>query len=431
MIGTLRYLAGEGGIAWHALKLRQAWRATERGSREDLEEFQAEKFAGVLRAARRAPYWRGLLAGAGGELRGESLREQLRGLPVLTKSVVRQQDTNLLADDSRLRGVQWCRTGGTTGEPLRVARDTGARAAVMAACLRGFGWLGVQPGDATVQVRGFDRLSFLGRLRCHAGNFRLVDPFATGVKAADILQVIRQFHPACLMGYPTSLLKLAGLAERESLRVPVVFCTGEMLPASQRRRLAAVFGGRVAEYYGSNEVGGLAFECEQGRLHVSEEHVLVETVDEAGQPVWERPGRILVTDLDNQIMPLLRYELGDIGVLTREPCACGRSLLVLRQVQGRCQDCLRNAQGDILPAMFFAEQSRHLSGISAYQLVQRQLDEIELRYVVGGPMAEAEAEGLCHVIRRQLGPQMRITREVCAQISLTPRGKSRLVVGLA
>ena len=166
------------------------------------------------------------------------------------------------------------------------------------------------------------------------------------------IELIRKFAPRCLAGYPTALLKLAEMAEGRQVRVPVVFSTGEMLYPAQRRRLKDVFQAQVAEYYGSNEAGCIAFECEHGNKHISEEHIWLETVDEAGQPIWDEPGRIVITDLDNLIMPLIRYELGDQGVLTREPCACGRSLLVLRELQGRRQDVLRNRRGDILPPCF-------------------------------------------------------------------------------
>jgi phenylacetate-CoA ligase len=361
----------------------------------------------------------------------DTLREELCKLPILSKAVVREQGQRMLTGGAGKRGIEWCCTGGSTGEPLRVAQDAGSRAAVTAGRLRGLEWMGVKPGDATVLVRGFEQVSLQGKLRCLLGNFRLVDPLCGGEQAArEGVRLIRQFKPRCLIGYPTSLLKLADMAEGAGVAVPVICSTGEMLYPFQRTRLEKVFQAKVAEYYGSNEVGAIAFDCEQGSRHITEEHVLVETVDEQGRPAGEESGRIVVTDLDNQIMPLIRYELGDLGELTREPCACGRPQLVLRQLQGRCQDMLRNERGDILPAMFFAESSRHLRGIRAYQLVQRQLNEIVLCYVAGNGAAEMEAERMCGVIRQHLGKQMRVRMETRSEILLTPRGKTRLVVGL-
>jgi phenylacetate-CoA ligase len=381
---------------------------------------QAVKLGHLMEAAQRSLYWRGALA-----------NNPVNGLPVLTKSVVREQGERMLTGDASRRGVQWCCTGGTTGEPLRVAQDAGTRAAVTAGRLRGLEWLRIMPGDATVLVRGFERVSFRGELRCLLGNFRLVDPLSGGHKQArDGIWLIRRFKPRCLIGYPTSLLKLAEAADGQQVDVPVILCTGEMLYPFQRERLQSVFNAKVAEYYGSNEVGSLAFECEHGGKHVTEEHVLLETVDEQGHPVWEQPGRIVVTDLDNHIMPLIRYELGDLGTLTREPCVCGRPQLVLRELEGRRQDVLRNARGDILPAMFFAEKSRHLRGIRAYQLVQRDLNEIVLGYVADNPAASVEAEGIRRAILQHLGADMRIRLESRTEILLTPRGKTRLVVGL-
>ncbi len=422
VLGALRYLATTGWIGCRALPLQKRWAKIERSPREFLEKLRSAKLARVLEAAQRAPYWRELPGGA---------PESLAQWPILTKSIVRDQGARMLAGKANGFGVEWCRTGGSTGEPLRVARDAGARAAVAAACLRGFRWHGIQPGDATVLVRGFDRVSLAGRLRCWAGQFRLVDPLTTrDKKGTREIRIIQRFGPRCLAGYPTALLRLAEMADGKQVRVPVVISTGEMLYAGQRRRLEDVFRARVAEYYGSNEVGGIAFECEQGSMHISEEHVWLETLDEDGRPIWEEPGRIVVTDLDNRVMPLIRYELGDRGVLTREPCPCGRSLLVLRELQGRRQDVLRNRHGDILPAIFFVEQSRHLRAIRGYRLVQENADDILVRYAPEGAGAETEAEGLRQSILDHLGAGMRVRTESCGEILLTPRGKTRLVVGL-
>ena len=101
----------------------------------------------------------------------------------------------------------------------------------------------------------------------------------------------------------------------------------------------------------------------------------------------------------------------------------------LKHLEGRCQDVLRNARGDIVPAMAFAEESRHLTSIPAYQFVQTTVDHITFRYVPAGAQHAAEATRLCQRITQQLRP-ITIHTERCLAIPLTPRGKTRLVVGM-
>lgn len=431
MFRAVQHVLGHGLIGLRGLACERSWRVTERASRAELDGLQSARLQRLMRVAKKVPYWQDLLRGEISGLHGKSARAQLAKFPVLTKATVREQGQRMLLHGRNGNGARWCSTGGSTGEPLRLAKDVSTRVAGNAASLRGFRWLGVNPGTPTVQVMGFEQASWLGHLRCHAMNLRLADPLGHDQNNGPALvSLIRGFRPKCLIGYPTALLKLAELAADAGLRVPVIFSTGEMLYPDQRKALETVFAARVAEYYGSNEVNGLAYECERGRRHVTEEHVIMETVDNAGQPVWDQPGRILVTDLDNHVMPLLRYELGDVGVLTREPCPCGRSLLVLKELQGRRQDLLRNARGAVLPAIFFAGQFRNLRGLRAYQVVQKQLDEVTLRYVPCGPEGVSEVDALCAGITRQLGSELRVQREVCESIPLTPRGKTRLVVGM-
>ena len=431
MFGNIKYVLGEGSLGWRGLLWEKKMRPSERQPRSAIEAWQHRKVGRLLRQMGRIPHWRELPV-SGRPLRtGDDLREWLAHFPVLTKETIRRAGARMLAPEHSDRNIEWCVTGGSTGEPLRVLKDFSTRVATQAACLRGFRWQGVDPGDATVFVKGMGRISWLGKLRCLMQNFRLADPLNPDpADTAKILKLIQKFSPRCLIGYPTYLIKLAEMAADSGLHVPVIFSTGEMLFPAQRRKLETVFSARVAEYYGSNEVSGIAFECPRGHLHITEEHVLLETVDDCGNPVWDQPGRILVTDLDNQVMPLIRYELGDIGVLTREPCQCGRTLLVLKELQGRLQDYLQNARGNILPAMFFAELSRHLTSIRSYQLVQRTMDEILFRHVPNGPAAEEEAESIRAVIQIHLGREMRVTSEVCQEIALSAGVKMRLVMGL-
>lgn len=430
MLDSFRYGLSHGFSGWRALRATQRWASYERAPRRELDRVRSAKLQHLLQAAQRTPYWNELLRDHNQLVASNSA--PLAQLPILTKQTVRTQGSRMLVNGAPPRGVTWSSTGGSTGEPLRIARDAATSVAGAAARLRGFRWLGVRPGARLMAVKNYSRISWRGWLYCLVANIRVIDPIGQDQgQGSEIIRRLRAFQPLCLDGYPTSLLKLAELAEGGTpVEVPVIFATGEMLYPAQRQKLAATFSARVAVYYGCNEVSSLAYECEHGRLHVSEEHVILETVDANGQPVWEQPGRLLVTDLDNHVMPFLRYEVGDRGTLTREPCPCGRTLTVLQELQGRLQDVLQNARGDILPAIFFAGQFRQLPGVRAYQLVQTSLDKVTIRYVVAGADAKTSIDSLCGAITARLGPQVQLQRERCETIPLTPRGKMRLVMGL-
>lgn len=428
--GLGRYLVENGLLGWQALRLARELADSEWQPLATLEQLQLARLQSLLEQARLIPFYQSWLPSAG---RGTPTnpRDLLRHLPILSKAVIRQNTARMIHPGLSEHDFHWSVTGGSTGEPLRLVQNHRTRVMAQAAMLRALGWLDLAPGDPHLVCRGFDSVSRLGHWRERLGGFRLLDTVAVDrLDDAEIVRQVRAFRPAYATGYPTSLLALARILHGSGLRIPRILCTAEMLSPAQREFLADTFAGRVADYYGSNEIGAIAFECQHGNKHLTEEHVLVETVDDHGHPVWDRPGRILVTDLDNSAMPLLRYDLGDIGILTRETCPCGRAHRVLRQLEGRPQDCLRNARGDVLPAMVFAEHSRHLQRLRAFQWEQRDLATITLRYVASGPDHEFELEHLVGIVTRQLGPDMHVVTEACHAIPLTPRGKTRLVVGL-
>jgi phenylacetate-CoA ligase len=241
---------------------------------------------------------------------------------------------------------------------------------------------------------------------------------------------LHRINPTYLEGFVSDTMALGEACFAAGVRIDRVLTTGEMLYEHQRRELERLFGADVSDYYGCNEVGAMAFECEAGTKHITDEHVILEVVDANGHPVWDKPGRILLTDLDNFLTPLIRYEVGDVGVITREPCPCGRGLTVLKEIEGRTQDAVRNARGDKLSTLFFAGRFKDSRIIHRIQIVQRSLSEIEV--LCEGPAGGA-ADGLDAIvdeIRHRLGPKVTVTKTQVKRVIYTKRGKRRLIIGL-
>ena len=396
-------------------------------SRNAIDNLQRKKLGRLVEhAARHIPGYRDLL----GPLSGSAATE-IRKLPVMTKQILRASPKQMVAGNIPERSIRYSVTGGTTGEPMQVAKSLGTVIIGEGAYMRGRSWAGIRQGDKSVILKGSEKASLLGKLRAKLVNQVHLEGFQNSSGSLTrLVEQVRRIKPAFVTGYPTTLLRFAEAAENHGVSVPVVLSTGEMLTENQRRLLESVFGARVFDHYGSNEVTSLAYECEKGVKHITEEHVIIETVDESDQPVVDRLGRILVTDLDNFAMPFIRYDIGDIGVLSRVPCICGRNHLVLKSLEGRAQDLLRTRNGSVLPAMYFISQFGHLQGIRSYQLVQRNFDAIELRYVARNATGEREAARIHDAIRDKLGNEITVTMVKKKQIALTARGKSRLVVGL-
>ncbi len=163
----------------------------------------------------------------------------------------------------------------------------------------------------------------------------------------EILQTLSASRINILMAPPSLVRILLPHANQLTHRLKRIVCYAEVLEQEEKERFARHFQCPVVEIYQASE-GQMASSCKCGRLHINEDLVLVELLDEHNRPVT-RPGiparRMLVTNLVNEAQPLIRYEMNDLVVLD-DPCPCGSNFRTIRQVLGRRDDVLWIADGN-------------------------------------------------------------------------------------
>lgn len=187
----------------------------------------------------------------------------------------------------------------------------------------------------------------------------------------EVTAAIRQHKPCLLMALPEYLRALAQHIIRTGDNVPpipVIRPMGANLPASWKGEISSAFGGQVREHYGSREMGPMAFDCRHVvGLHTLMDLHIIEIVRD-GQHVAEGElGKVLVTDLNNFAMPIIRYDIGDLARMTSERCPCGRNTSRLT-MEGRVEDAVITEQGRILTA----------EAIANFFAVQENVDDFEL-----------------------------------------------------
>lgn len=163
----------------------------------------------------------------------------------------------------------------------------------------------------------------------------------------EAISRINALRANVLMGPPSMLRLLARECRQITAPIGIVVSYAEVLEAHERAMLESVFGVRVVEIYQASE-GLIACPCRAGRLHINEDLMFVELVDAQGRELTT-PGqpcsRMLVTNLYNEVQPLIRYQLNDLVVLG-PPCECGSAFRVIAQVIGRDDDILYFPRGD-------------------------------------------------------------------------------------
>jgi len=295
-------------------------------------------------------YYTGLFASAGFDPLTMTGLEEISVLPIMTKDDIRRHRSDFeVCESMTLHRVEMT-TGGSTGQPLKfsMSRDDYLRSVGIG--LAGWHLAGYMLGE---------RIAVFG-----GASIAKQDVVPWRVSPSDIVLNRRQFsaadmdddrigqywdyiegwRPAYLRGYPTAIADLCRYRPKgctDQYRPRGVLTTSEMLTESDRHIIEKTLEAPVFDGWGLNDGGASAYECgEHVGMHVDTTRAYVETVDDAGRPVWGVPGRIVVTSLTNKAFPFVRYDTGDMGVLTWQDCHCGRTGLMLTQILGRWDERL-------------------------------------------------------------------------------------------
>ena len=329
------------------------------------------------------PYYRQAWAAAGVHPDDVRSLADLAHFPVLTKATIRAQGPALLSEAGDRRTWRRKTTSGSTGVPLAIYLDEPAAQWKTACTIRADQWSGYRLGQRVAKVWGnpeYRHDGLRGRLRNavvdRATYLDTIGLNPNRIRAfADAL--VRR-PPGLLFGHAHSLylvaceLKKLGIT---TVRPAGVVSTAMPLHAWQRPVIEAVFGVRATDRYGCEEVSLIACECDQGTgLHVAAESVLTE-VPPGG-------GKLLVTDLVNRAMPLIRYQVGDVATEAAGVCGCGRGLPRLAKIEGRDADFVVTPAGDMISGISLTENfALHIPGVAQLQLVQETRTLLRLRLV--------------------------------------------------
>jgi phenylacetate-CoA ligase len=213
----------------------------------------------------------------------------------------------------------------------------------------------------------------------------------------EIVLRLNSLQPAMFAGYASALGLLAQeqLAGRLHIHPSIVISSAEPLSEENRSLILRAFGVPARNNYGCSEGGVMGYECRLGRMHQNADWVIFEPIDAGFNPVpaGQLSDRLLITNLANRIMPIIRYELGDRVSLASEPCPCGITLPVI-QVEGRTDEILRfrSMSGESIPVLPLALWSviKETEGVLRFQAIQVSIIALKIRLEVKNAGEEAE-----------------------------------------
>lgn len=341
-------------------------------------------------AFKNCPYYRTRFAAVGfdGTLRGW---DDFRRLPFLSKADIRQNEDGLLSREFRREDLVEARTGGSTGVALKLYFDGQCQEMRNAAAMRSDQWAGWDTGMTVAAIWGNPPVA--DTLKKKLRNLLLDRTLyldTMDINRRSVLQFIEQWRrskPKMIFGHSHSIYILAKYLEElkvQDLRPRGIVSTSMMLLAPEREFIQRTFGCKVSDRYGCEEVGLIACECEQhDGMHLNVDHVVVEFLRDDGSDA--DPGEdanIVVTDLINRAMPLIRYRVGDMGVRSSRACACGRGHPLMERVTGRQADFLKRLDGSLVAGVSLVERTlTAIQGIEQMQLIQNELGRLLVNVV--------------------------------------------------
>jgi phenylacetate-CoA ligase len=357
--------------------------------------------------------------------------------PVLAKAALRLQGPAMHASalPAAHQPRELLRTSGSTGIPVEVATTPFTRRIWRALTAREHLWQRRDPAlrlgiiryrpKSNRDARGEDLPSW-GPPMAELVRTGPASVIHVGHSVELLAEWLTRFDPHYLLTYPSiaAALLTALPAKRDHMpSLEEVRLISEPLDQALEAQLVGDWGVRVTDMYSANEVGHIAFRCREfGQLHVQSESILVEILDERGEPCAVGvPGRVVVTALHNLATPLLRYELGDLAAFGA-PCGCGRGLPVLERVLGRVRNLVRTPEGRRHWPLGLGK-IRAIEAISQAQYVQQADGSIELRVVLTRELSAAEEQQAIELVRQALGYPFAVAIRPLPSIERGPGGK--------
>ena len=211
--------------------------------------------------------------------------------------------------------------------------------------------------------------------QCFANPLLKISTFPVMLPFARIVDGLNRLQPMVLQGYPSMLHALAQEQERGGLAIApqIILSIAEPLLSETRAILNRVFGVPVHNWWGTSEGGGMGMSCGYGPwLHLADDALIIEPVDEAGRPVppGTRSAKIHVTNLFNRLMPIIRYEISDAVTVMPGPCPCGSAHRRVEDVEGRHEDAFVYGGGVVAHPVVFRTTLANHRDVLDYQVRQ-------------------------------------------------------------
>ncbi len=366
----------------------------------------------------------------------------LASYPVITKDIVRFHHSELINQKGLFRGKFKSHTSGSTGQPMWTYYDFKSwirkkylvKARTRMEC-------GVKPIDKIVIFESTSQNSsekgniLFRTFKSHYSVYSIFDSIEKTVKK------LITFSPSVLYGPPSYFFQMAQFIAMNNFQLPSIkriFTSSEYLQDTVREYVKEIFNAEIYDIYGSTEFKEVAWECEKHEgYHINEDEVIVEVLSELttswkdGKPA--KPGiigNIVITDLRNTIMPLIRFQLNDKGILINEKCSCGRTFSMMKPYAGRSSEYIILPNDETLSPYLFTTSIERIEGLLQYQVIQITSQKILVNVITHSEDYRLIANTIKEILKNITKNMMEIEIQLKTKLELEENGKLKVVRNL-
>lgn len=427
------------------LKLLQQWEWLDLSQTLALQQKRLRQI--LAYAYQNVPYYRDTLMEVGAiDNSGEVNLDRFTRIPLLGKETIRGRFEDLKSEDLSQRRWYQNSSGGSTGEPVTLIQDKEYHEWVKAIKMLDDIWSGYSLSEKKIMLWGSERDIFVGKEKVktiiirYFENLTLLNAFR--MTPEDMLAFVHKINllkPVQILTYVESIYELSRFIEREGLQIysprSIMTSAGTLFP-HVRETVERIFQAPVFNRYGSREVGDIACECDHhAGLHVCAPTIYLEILKSDGSPANSGElGEIVITCLHNYAMPLIRYRIGDMGIWANQPCPCGRSWPLLKEVVGRVTDVFLKNDGSRIHGEYFTHLFYFQDWVEKFQVIQIEYQFIRVKIVprewTKNPRKsyEQEIEMIAEKILLVMGPKTKVDFDFVDDIAPTDSGKYRYTI---
>lgn len=409
-------------------------------SSKELEQYQTDQLRRIIYTiALEVPYYKHLFSKTRLPCQDKFRLSDMEKIPYLSKEILRNQTDDFLRTDVNRKKLITLHTSGTTGTPLNIFCTTETRQKNYAFFSRFLDSVGVNPygSRATIGsrliVKGEQSKPPFWRYSLFQKSLFLSSYHLSDSNIGSYIEVLKRMKPSYIDAFPSSVYAIADYALRNRISLKgitgAIVTSAETLHLFQRNVIEEAFGVPIFDQYGSVEMCVLVAQCKAGKYHLNSDYSYVELINESGE--CAAPGEeaeVVCTGFINDIMPLIRYRIGDKILLASEEqqhCDCGSNFPVIKKVLGRDDDVIRTPDGRKIGRL-----SGVFRGYPVRQAQYRQynLQEIELLIVKDEQYSNDTEKSILKEIQKRTGPLVKVNIKYVESIERGKGGKMRLVI---